>query len=202
MRQPKNETETHYLLKEIGKYILWSWGFTRIGTEVHGMYSCELDIGRTKKMDMKSIIDVVGLKRVRLGKSWNDPYGWDMRGIEAKASYSDFKNGFCVAPKNTYIIAPVGVIPVNELPNKIGLIEVDLDTVSVNKVAICNVEQSGKVKVDGINITVRARKRLDKRFKDEEQYQKFCVDTLQIIAYQNSRELLFWRNVIDIKDAM
>ncbi len=161
-----------------------------LATEVNGMYSCE-DIARPRNNNMKNIIDVVGLKRVRLGKTWNDPMGYDMRGIEAKASYSDFKNGFCVAPANTYIIAPVGVIPRNELPDKIGLLEVDLDQLNITS-------RINKIELSGINVTVRAKKRLDKRFSNIDQYQSFCRNTLDSIAYQSARENLFWRNVIEV----
>jgi hypothetical protein len=189
MNQPKNETETHFLLKEVGKYVLWSWGFTMLASEVNGMYSCE-DIARPRNKNMKNIIDVVGLKKVRLGKTWNDPMGYEMRGIEAKASYSDFKNGFCVAPRNTYIIAPVGIIPLDELPDKIGLLEVDFNILKIYK-------QINKVNIDGVNVTRRAKKRNDKRFGSDDQYQSFCRATLESIAYQSSRENLFWRNAID-----
>jgi len=54
--RPRNETETHFLLKEISKYILFGWGYKMLATEVHGMW--DLDIGKKRK----EIIDAVGLK--------------------------------------------------------------------------------------------------------------------------------------------
>ena len=79
----------------------------------------------------KDIIDVVGAKT----KSWYGGKIQDVKimGIEAKASKSDFRNGFCTGCEYTYIIAPIGIIPVEELPKNIGLIEVDLKNYTLTK---------------------------------------------------------------------
>lgn len=193
MNQPQNETETHFLLKEIAKYILWWWGYTRIATEVHNMYDFDISQQwRTKKNSLKSIIDTVGIKRCsKYIPHQGSQYWHDVRGIEAKASLSDFKNGFCAAPALTYIIAPVGVISAELIPEKIGLIEVDFNEFSlkksVNKIA----------EINGVHFTIRAKRRLDSRFKDKEAYQQWCTNMLETVAYRCSQELLFWRNVIE-----
>lgn len=183
--RPKNETETHFLLKEISKYILFGWGYNKLGTEVPDMW--DLDIGKKRK----EIIDCVGLKKISDGKG---KYHYDMKGIEAKASLSDFKNGFCCAPAMTYIIAPTGVIPINLLPEKIGFIEVDLDIFAIKK-------WSQKIlDMKGVTLVKRAKKRIDSRFKSEEAYRKWCEKNLESVAYRCSNELLFWRNYIKFCD--
>ena len=134
MEQPKNESETHFFLKELSKYILFSMGYTKLATEVDYMWS--MDFGRTPKGSMKGIIDAVGIKKVSKfipNSDYSYIHRWVLCGIEAKASLSDFRNGFCVAPSLTYVIAPSGIIPHEEIPPKIGLIEVDIPDVKVNK---------------------------------------------------------------------
>jgi len=180
--RPKNETETHFLLKEISKYILFGWGYKMIGTEVHGMW--DLDIGKKRK----EIIDCVGLKKVRVALR---KFHYDIKGIEAKASLSDFKNGFCCASAYTYIISTVNTIPIELIPKDIGLIEVDLDNFELKK-------YSQKISdMKGVILVRRAKKRIDSRFKSEEAYRKWCADSLERVAYRSSSELLFWRNYIE-----
>jgi len=180
--RPKNETETHFLLKEISKYILFGWGYKMLATEVGGMW--DLDIGKKRK----EIIDCVGIKKVRIAPR---KYHYDMNGIEAKASLSDYKNGFCCAPAFSYIICPVNTIPLDILPDTIGCIEVDLDIFELKK-------YSQKISdMKGVSLVMKARKRIDSRFKSEEKYRKWCADSLERIAYRSSSELLFWRNFIE-----
>ena len=186
--RPKNETETHFLLKEISKYILFGWGYTRLGTEVGDMHSDDLHI---EGKDYKSIIDTVGVKKVTNKKVGSKRIVYyDVKGIEAKASLSDYKNGFCVAPYYTYIIVPINTIPINLLPDKIGFIEVDLDNFELKK-------WSQKIPdMNGVELVRKASKRIDSRFKSEDAYRKWCQETLEKVAYRSSSELLFWRNYI------
>lgn len=180
--RPKNESETHFLLKEISKYILFGWGYKMIGTEVANMW--DLDIGKKRK----EVIDCVGIKKVRIAPR---KYHYDIKGIEAKASLSDYKNGFCCASAYTYIITIVNTIPIELLPKDIGLIEVDLDIFELKK-------YSQKISdIKGVSLVRKARKRIDSRFKSEEKYRKFCADCLERVAYRSSSELLFWRNFIE-----
>lgn len=179
--RPKNETETHFLLKEISKYILLGWGYNKIGTEVHGMW--DLDISKKRK----KIIDCVGLKKIHIAPR---KYHWDMKGIEAKASLSDFKNGFCCAPAMSYVIASINTIPISLIPKDIGFIEVDFNIFKLKK-------YSQKIPdMKGIELVRRAKKRIDSRFKSEEAYRKWCQDSLERVAYRCGSELLFWRNYI------
>jgi hypothetical protein len=189
-KHPRNETETHFLLKEIAKYILFGWGYNRIGTEVNSMQSYEF---REKGKDFKSVIDAVGVKRCRQKKLINgeSAYYYDVKGIESKATLSDFKNGFCVAPMYTYIIAPINTIPIELIPDKIGFIEVDLEKFQLPK----NSQNIPDMK--GVQLTKRASKRLDSRFKTEEVYRKWCLEVLDDVAYRSTSELLFWRNYIE-----
>jgi len=180
--RPKNESETHFLLKEISKYILFGWGYKIIGTEVANMW--DLDIGKKRK----EVIDAVGLKKVSEGRG---KFHYDMKGIEAKASLSDYKNGFCCGCAYTYIISTINTIPIELLPKDIGLIEVDLDIFELKK-------YSQKISdMKGVSLVKKARKRIDSRFKSEEKYRKWCLDSLERIAYRSSSELLFWRNYIE-----
>jgi len=179
--RPKNETETHFLLKEISKYILFGWGYKMLATEVGGMW--DLDIGKKRK----EIIDAVGIKKVRVAPR---KFQYDMKGIEAKASLSDFKNGFCCGCAYTYVISPLNTIPIKLLPPKIGLIEIDLDNFKLKK-------WSQKIPdMKGVELVRKASKRIDSRFKDEEAYRKWCQESLERVAYRSSSELLFWRNYI------
>jgi hypothetical protein len=191
-KRPQNETETHFLLKEISKYILFGWGYNKIGTEVGSMYSYD---NREKGKDFKNIIDVAGVKKCKkkIPNSRYYDYFYDVKGIEAKASLSDFKNGFCCGCAYTYIIAPINIIPIKLLPKHIGFIEVDFDNFSLNK-------KSQKIPdMTGVKLVKRAKKKMDSRFKTEESYRKWCQEILESVAYRSTSELLFWRNYIEFK---
>jgi hypothetical protein len=187
--RPRNETETHFLLKEISKYILWGWGYNKLGTEVGGMWDYDISkLFRKQGKSQKDIIDCVGLKKVSLKRG---KFYYDMKAIEAKASLSDYKNGFCGACAKSYIIAPVGIIPIDQLPDKIGLIEVNLDILELQK-------WSQRIPdMKGVELVRKANKRIDSRFKDEESYKKWCQDSLERVSYRCGSELLFWRNYIE-----
>jgi len=180
--KPKNESETHFLLKEISKYILFGWGYKMLATEVGGMW--DLDIGKKRK----EIIDCVGLKKISDGRG---KYHYDVKGIEAKASLSDYNNGFCCASAMSYVISTVNTIPINLLPPSIGLIEVDFDIFELKK-------YSQRIPdMQGVELVKRAKRKIDSRFKSEEAYRKWCEKCLERVAYRSSSELLFWRNFIE-----
>jgi hypothetical protein len=181
------------MLKEIAKYILWGWGYNKLGTEVDGFYSFDL---RKSHKCFKNTIDVAGIKKVsRFIPSVGYKCYYSVKGIEAKASLSDFKNGFCAASAYTYIIAPIGIIPIELIPEKVGLIEVDFGKLAMKKFR-------NKIdEMEGVSLVVRAKKRIDSRFTDEEAYREWCAETLERTAYRCSQELLFWRNVIEFKGA-
>ena len=189
--RPKNESETHFLLKEISKYILWGWGYNKLGTEVGGMWDYDISkLFRKQGKSQKDVIDCVGIKKVHVASR---KYHYDMKGIEAKASLSDFKNGFCCAPAMSYIICPINVIPEELIPDKIGLITVDFNILELKK-------YSQKIPdMKGVTLVRRANKRIDSRFKDEDAYRKWCAESLERVSYRCGSELLFWRNYIDLK---
>ena len=126
-RRPLNETETHYLLKQIGKYLLRKDGCKIIGTEIDIGYDNKTpiykDIPDFFKVTRKRVTDVIGIK------CSNSNWRKDSKTIiiESKASLSDYKNGFCTYADITYVIAPLGIIPIDKIPKEIGFIEVDLD---------------------------------------------------------------------------
>lgn len=187
MEKPRNETEKHYLLKQIGKYILWRDGYKMLGTEVGGMYA--MDFVFKERVWYRPVIDVVGVR-----KEWVRRKGapitvrYYVKGIEAKVSLSDFRNGFCAAPQLTSIIAPSGVIPVDMVPDKIGLIEVDFDEFDIRLGG--NTVQEMR----GVYVVKKPEQRLDSRFADKEAYQRWARDMLEKILYRCSQELLFWQS--------
>jgi hypothetical protein len=58
MKQPRNESETHFLLKEVSKYVLFNMGYTRLATEVGNMWTLD------RKDARRNTIDAVGLKKI------------------------------------------------------------------------------------------------------------------------------------------
>lgn len=124
---PKNESFEHFALKEIGKlYLKHNQLCNFIADEFkipHYFSSLAEKQFQTKldyKIHNKSITDAFGFKATYSGEV-------TIKSVEAKASYSDFKNGFCIGGEYNYLIAPVGVIPVKEVPSFVGLIEIDFD---------------------------------------------------------------------------
>ena len=175
-------------MKQIAKYLLWNLGYKHIATEVYGCYGRD-DFSDNKNIKPKmvegclhkNIIDVVGAKT----KSWYCGIPEvKIMGIEAKASKSDFRNGFCTGCEYTYIIAPIGIIPVEELPKNIGLIEVDLKNYTLTKL-------KNEFNYTGIEITKRAKSRLATRFKTKDALQKWSVGMVKDIAYRSTVENIY-----------
>ena len=167
----RNETKAHYELKQIAKYLLWSRNCKMIATEVYGFYGNMLDYPERRFSD-KNIIDTVG---VDFTKMKNKTPKIKVVGFEAKASLSDFRNGFCTASEFTYVIAPINVIHKEEITKDIGLIEVDLDNYHISKNADI---------LDGITTTVQAKSHLSKRFSDKEAYMQWAFKQVPRIAYR------------------
>jgi len=134
----------------------------------------------------------VGIKGNLLNLRENTVNKYKIMGIEAKASYSDFLNGFCTQCEYTYIIAPVGIIPVDKLPSKIGLIEINLSDYIIRL-------RSKFELVKGITTIKQCSSRKKEMYKRDDIY---CVDTFNIlrkIAYRNTVNDLFKKNEIKIK---
>lgn len=205
--KPKNESDIHYELKQIGKYILKNKGCKVIGEEIETGY-CEYLNSFTqfnKHKESKSIIDVIGLQikgqfcSSPKGKVFKEPL-FKTVGIEAKANLSDFRNGFNTNCEKTYIIAPIGVIPLDLIPKNIGLIEVDLQNYNIQQV-----KKSSQFNMTGITETIKAKINLDPSFKvrdkpiDNQLYQTWCKKILQEIGNRYTNENLYKRNEIRVE---
>ena len=113
-------------------------------------------------------------------------------GIEAKASYSDFLNGFCCQCEYTYVIAPIGVIPVDKLPKGVGLITVDL---SNYKIKLKNKFEFP----EGINTVKQCSSRKKEMYKRDDIFRVDTFNVLRKIAYRNTVNDIFKKNEIIIE---
>lgn len=113
-----NETEEHYLMKELGRLWLYEKQHCRnIALEVYVNKT-----GVTGK-PKKQITDVLGIKYSRKqGVMTKTVYS-----VESKASRGDYNNGYSVSGNYNYLIVPKGLLSLDELPKGIGLLEVDLE---------------------------------------------------------------------------
>lgn len=190
----KNESKEHYELKQIAKYILYSKGYNCIATEVQFNKYCDYlkDYNWfNSKALTKSIIDVVGIKGNMLNLRQDTLDEYKMMGIEAKASYQDFLNGFCCQCEYTYIIAPKGIIPIDKIPAKIGLIEVSLDEYKIKR--------RNNFKFTGITTTKQCSSRKKELYKNNNKKHNIDMfNTLREIAYRNTVNDVFKNNEIEV----
>jgi len=191
----KNESREHYELKQIAKYILYSKGYNCIATEVqfsnHSQYLKDYE-WFNGKATTKNTIDVVGIKGNLLNLRDNNVDNYKVMGIEAKASYSDFLNGFCCQCEYTYIIAPVGIIPIDKLPNKIGLIEVALGNYAIKN-------KFNKFEFEGITTVKQCSSRKKEIYKRDDIYNVDIINILKRIAYRSTVNDIFKKNEIVIE---
>lgn len=123
-KKPGNESETHWLLKCAGLYWLFIERSCRsLADEVYVKRKTGPD--QHGQSGTKRYTDVMGIR-----------HGNDDRrqiySIECKKDRADFRNGFCVCEKAiNFVMAPSGVIESDEMPAKVGLLEIDLDTLSI-----------------------------------------------------------------------
>lgn len=107
--------------------------------------------------------------------------------LEAKASVSDFKNGFSVAGDYSYVIVPEGLIGKDLVPNGIGLLEVDIER------AVTDKDYKGSIKV-----SKRVKKMVDPKFIDRdgnihELYRESeMADIITRISVRNANENHYW----------
>lgn len=141
----------------------------------------------------KSVIDVVGIKGGLLNLRDSNVDKYKVMGIESKATYSDFLNGFCCQCEYTYIIAPAGVIPLDKMPDKIGLIEVDLDNYTIK-----NTHRGFEFK--GITIVKKCFSRKKELYDKDNIYRIDAFNTLRRIAYRSTVNDVFKKNEIEIKN--
>jgi hypothetical protein len=175
----ENETPIHYELKQIAKYLLWKKGYHCIATEVGGFHDFEIKLNG--KHCHKNVIDVVGAKTNH--GTWRNGRTTIIKlmGIEAKVSLADFRNGYCTACEYTYIVAPVGIIPHNEILDGVGLIEVDLDNYKLGRYGT-------EIWHKGINYTILSKLRLSPRFKNKEDRYRWALAQFPRIAYRSASE--------------
>ena len=134
----------------------------------------------------------MGIKGNLLNLGDNNVDSYKVMGIEAKASYSDFLNGFCCQCEYTYVIAPVGIIPVDKLPPKIGLITINLQNYSIKQNRI------SKFEFKGINTIKQCSSRRKEIYKRNDIYLVDTFNILRKIAYRNTVNDLFKKNEIEI----
>jgi predicted RNA-binding protein Jag len=114
---------------------------------------------------------------------------------------SDFKNGFQSKCEKTYIITPIGVIPLDLIPKNIGLIEVDLENYALKQI-----KKSSEFEVTRITETIKAKINLDPIFGirdkpiENAQYQNWCRKILQEIGYRYTIDALYKKNEIKIEN--
>ncbi len=191
----KNESKIHYELKQIAKYVLYQKGYTCIATEVSmTRYNRYLDSYPwfNKNAVSKIIIDAVGIRGNLINTRHMDLENYKSMGIESKASYSDFINGFCTQCEYTYVIAPVGIIPIDKIPDKIGLIEVDLDNYRIEW------GRDGFV-FEGIYFTKRCASRKKELWQRKDIFTADMHNLMRRIAYRSTVNDVFNNNEIVVK---
>lgn len=184
--RPMNETDEHFFCKNVGQvYLFHRCNCRFISTEVHGCWHTDSHIPGYSENQWKrdkSIIDVVGMTRKN-----------EVFGIEAKASLSDYHNGFCACMPYTYIICPKDVIPVSEIPKDIGLIYVDIPKFHI----------VGYDEMHGVTLVKRPRKRIDSRWLrdgkfDDAYFEQYLNKWYDEICYRNTLKNVFNRTNIPI----
>ena len=144
------------------------------------------------KATSKNTIDVIGIKGNLLNLRENNVDSYKVMGIEAKASYSDFLNGFCAQCEYTYLIAPVGVISVDKLPKGVGLIECDIQNYTIKN-------KFNKFEFKGINTVKQCSSRKKEIYKRDDIYRIDTFNVLRKIAYRNTVNDIFKKNEIMIE---
>ena len=134
----------------------------------------------------------MGIKGSYFNLRENNVDKYKVMGIEAKASYSDFLNGFCTQCEYTYVIAPIGIIHVDKLPDKIGLIEVEIPNYTIRN-------KFNKFEFKGIITTKQCSSRRKEIYKRDDIYRVDTFNTLKRIAYRNTVNDIFKKNEIEIK---
>lgn len=144
------------------------------------------------KAVFKNTIDVVGVKGNFLNSRQNTVDKYKVMGYESKASYQDFLNGFCCQCEYTYVIAPKGIIPVDKIPAKIGLIEIDLENYTIKR-------NNRAFEFTGIETTKQCSSRKKELYKKDEIYRIHAFNVLKSVAYRSTVNDLFKNNEIMVK---
>lgn len=173
--QKGNESQNHYILKQLSRIIAFNLGYV-IGAEEVDMFSVN-DLGR------KNIADYIGIKYIHKWVKYED----DIKSIciEAKQSKSDYKNGFVSSCDVNYIIAPKGLLTKEDMLKGVGLIEVDFDELKI--------DYKHMEIIKGVTVIKRAGKAENlNSFTDESWSNK--INLLRKIAYRNTVETMFIRH--------
>ena len=155
---PKNETEKHFLLKNIAASLLkyrFQCCYAATEVEIGKSYDDNLkkewktSTSNSKekrppfKWGARKVTDACGIKleyqRYKTKKTTTT-----VRSIEAKVSKPDLENGYCISGDYNYIIAPKGLFKKSDILNFVGLIEVDFENLKW---------KNGFEKIEGVNIT-------------------------------------------------
>lgn len=119
--------------------------------------------------------------------------------IECKQSISDFRNGFCVSGDHSYVLAPKGLVPVEELPSKVGLLEFDFDKFHETRdwESALTVKKRPKKQYDSMFLKDPS----DPKSVDLNYHEEFCKELVFSIAQEATEESVFWnpflRNIPD-----
>lgn len=123
--RPKNEAKAHYELKQIAKLIAKQKGCAIIAEEASGFLDHDMLIKHNKR-------EIVDVGAVKLDQSKvKDLPKIIFYGFEAKASVSDFRKGYNCGGDYNYVIAPKGIVPLDEMQKGVGLYEVDLENYNI-----------------------------------------------------------------------
>jgi len=134
---------------------------------------------KRKSNSVKKRIDCAGIDKASYANIENAK----IRGIEAKASCSDFKSGYCTKADITYIITPKGTIPKEDMEKYIGLMEVDIDNLEIIT--------EPKVHVVGLDIVKRATTNKSKGLKDIKDRQLFVKSFIEKVARKRTIETVY-----------
>lgn len=124
---------------------------------------------------------------------WLNRYDYNVRSIESKVSLSDFHNGFSMNAEHSYIIAPKGVIPLQELPEKVGLLEFNFDTYEA--------DNSDGIWQNHLVLTKAPKKIYDSSFYNDrvkkkglmkEKHGEYAMNLIYRIAQQSTQEQVAW----------
>lgn len=120
-------------------------------------------------------------------------------GCEVKVSRSDYQAGYNVSGDYTYLFTPKGLVNKDELPDYVGLVEVDLDKFHETKDWEVSTTATKRVKkkYDSAFFSVAD----DPKTFDKEKHEQFCQELVFDIAQESTEETVFWnpflRNVPD-----
>ena len=123
---PGNESETHFLLKQVAQaFLKTNFHCSIVGTEVHTGNHRYPELKKDYPeytWSRRKVTDAIGIKK----NSRKDVDNL-IRNIEVKVSNQDLKSGYSLSGDYNYILAPRNEIYKDFLFPFVGLIEVDLN---------------------------------------------------------------------------